>query len=210
MVSAGAVGLRINRAYGGAGVGLLGAHWRIDWENRIERRGSSYVVTEGVRQIDFSLVDGAHLGPPGERIVTEAGTLVRVRGDLTRDGFDTGTDRLARLWRRQPCHRDLQLRQAGRIEGPRGIFLSFTFDPAGRVVQITSSTGEAVSYSYSGNDLVAVETSKAPTVRYTYAGGRLTRIEDPAVGPITFTYDAKLPHHQPAPGGRHHASLGIR
>ncbi len=168
VVSSGAVGLSVHRALGGEGVSLLGARWRLDWESRIARSGTSYVVTEGAQQIEFAAVGGAYLGPPGERIVPgpASGTLVRQRGDLTRDGFDA-KGRLA--WRdfgngnRVTLSYDASGRLT-RIDGPRGIFLAFTLDTAGRMVRIASSTGAAATYSYSGNDLVAVETPTAPPI----------------------------------------------
>src|SRR5581483_11727210 len=188
---AGAVSLPVQRTLVTDAAGYLGKHWRLNWENRIERKGSGYLISEGARQIEFAAVGNEIIGPSGERIVAEsANTLVRVRPDLTRDGYDA-QGRLA--WRdfgngnRAALQYDARGRLA-RIDGPRGTFLAFSFDPAGHLIRIASSTGEAVTYEYSGSDLVGVETPFEPMVRYAYQGGRLARIEHPAVGPLTLRY----------------------
>jgi YD repeat-containing protein len=194
VVPAGAVSLPVQRVFGGNARGLLGARWRLNWENRITRTAGGYLVSEGGREIQFAGSGGEFLGPPGERITIDDGTgvPVRIRGDLTRDVYDR-QGRLARRDWGNGNSATLQYDAGGRlarIQGPHGTSLAFTFD-GGRVTRIESSTGEAVNYRYSGDELVAVETPSEPPVRYAYQDGRLTRIEHPAYGPTNLAYDAR-------------------
>jgi RHS repeat-associated protein len=197
VVAVGAVSLPLQRVLAssgtGTGAGYLGKRWRLNWENRISRNAGGYAISEGAQEIKFVSKDGGFIGPPGERVVMDAasGAPVRIRGDLTRDGYDA-QGRLA--WRDfgNGNRAVLQYDGAGRlarVEGPRGSFLAFTFN-GGRLTRVASSTGESVSYEYSSNELAGVETPTGPMVRYAYQGDRLARIEQPAIGPIVLSYDA--------------------
>lgn len=193
VVPAGAVSLPVYRVLVGSGSGLLGARWRLNWENRIARGGAGYVVSEAARQIEFVANGTEFVGPPGERLFIDGntGALVRERGDLTRDGYDL-QGRLA--WRdfgngnRATLHYDSAGRLS-RIEGPFGAWLAFTLDDAGRLTRIDTSTGEAVTYTYSNSDLVSVETPSEAPVRYVYQAEHLVRIDDPKHGAVALTYD---------------------
>jgi YD repeat-containing protein len=222
VVPAGDVALVVQRTLGNAN-GMLGKNWRLNWEDRIARTASGYLITEAGGRIEFASSGSDFVGPGGEHInVTPRAGPVRVRGDRSADGYDS-QGRLA--WRNFMTGEDFKLQydQAGRlvrIEGPNGAFLALAFDNAGHVTQINGSTDETVHYEYSGDDLVGVETPSAPKVHYAYESGRPLRVDHPALGATSFSYDARgrltrtttrqALRDGPTPGARRQAGLRVR
>jgi RHS repeat-associated protein len=193
VVPAGDVALVVQRTLAASGTGYLGKSWRLNWEDRITRNGSGYSISDSDGKVDFAARGSDFVGPPGQRImVTPRAGPVRVRGDLSRDGYD---DKGRLWWRNFPTAEDFKVQydQSGklaRIDGPHDAFLKFTYDN-GHITRIDSSTGEAVRYEYSSDDLVGVETASAPMVRYSYLNDRLVRIDDPRFGAASFAYDSR-------------------
>lgn len=79
-----------------------------------------------------------------------------------------------------------------RIDAPAGLQFALTLDAAGHLTSVRASTGDEVSYRYSGDDLSEVRTNNGPPTRYAYGttGSGPTRIEHPIDGPVELTYDA--------------------
>ena len=198
VVNAGAVSLEIQRSLDTRRneAGLLGTHWRLNWESRLFHYRELVVIEEGAGSIPFTRDGGKpeYTTSSGDRLALEAdGSAVRTRVDESRDGFDA-QGRLVERDLRNGNRFALRYGADGRltrIDGPRGSFVQFLIDPGGRVGRIETSTGKSVRYGYTSDDLTEVQVDGGPPVRYAYgAGGQLTRIEQPRTGTVELSYDA--------------------
>lgn len=196
---AGAMPLRLHRksVTGRTQRGLLGTRWRHNWESRLTRAAARAQIEDWAGVTSFTQVGRTlvYESASGERVTfTKDGRAVRAKPDGDTEAFDAAGRLVERVSRRGSKFL-LRYTPQGRllrIEGPDGSFLSFTADAAGRAVRAESSTGAAVRYAYSKDDLAEVQVNGGPALRYGYdAGGRPVRVEDPRTGALDIAYDAK-------------------
>ncbi|MBI4381148.1 MAG: RHS repeat protein [candidate division NC10 bacterium] len=198
-VQAGPVTLEVRRSLESARrqPGLLGTRWWLNWESRLSRAGSLVMIEAAGMTVQFDS-DGSGAGyktASGDRLVFDkSGRAIRTKPDRTKETFDAQGRLVERDYRngnRVVVHYSPEGRLA-KIEGPRGSYLKFTADKAGRVIQVEASTTATVRYAYQGGELAEVQRPPAPPTRYSYfADGRLSRIEQPEVGSVQFAYDFK-------------------
>jgi RHS repeat-associated protein len=171
--------------------GLLGKRWRMNYESRLVRAGSLAVIYETLGAILFSATQDAehYTAPAGDALIVEGERAVRRKPDRTEETFD-GQGRL--VARKDRNGNAIALRYAdngslSRIEGPYHAFLDFVCDEKGRLIEVKSSTGSSVHYSYDSPD---EKVNSDESLHYEYGlDGSLDAIHNPATGTCKFEYD---------------------
>lgn len=175
--------------------GLLGAHWHLNWERRLIKRGDAILIQEEGGEVALAPASarGEYRGPGGERLVYAAdGRAVRSKGDGSQEIFDAD----GRLVQRDERNGNKILVRYGAsgqlsaIEGPYRSFLRFSVDGNGQVSRVESSSGETLHYAYAQGKLIEVETADGRRTRYAYDhAGLLVRVEDVQSGATEVAYD---------------------
>lgn len=199
ILPAGAINLEISRSLHleSDSEGLLGNRWRLNWEDTLTRLGARILIHQSDGLISYVQEDHKpeYVGPSGERIVVDhRGRAIRTRPDGTRDTFSVEGRLLERDLRngnKVTLHYEPDGRLA-RISGPRGHGFQFSYDAAGRLTLVETTSGAPIRYAYNKKYLTEVQVNRGPVLRYDYDKmGALIRIDDPMTGPVTFSYDSK-------------------
>jgi RHS repeat-associated protein len=189
-VSGGAVNLPVTRSLG-SGDGAFGAAWSSNWDAHLVKSGNAMVLYQGSATVNFAADGNQYKAEGGATITGFNGGYAIHRADLVTDYFDAQGRWMQRSYDNGYAA-VLKYDAGGRltgIDGPLGGSLVFTLDNAGHVTRIASSNGDAATYTYQGNALVAVTEADGTQLRYTYDGSQIARIEDSASGAETFSYD---------------------
>jgi RHS repeat-associated protein len=191
-VSGGAVVLPVTRSLG-SGDGAFGAAWSSNWDAHLAKSqsGKTLVLIQGGTTVNFAADGNQYKAEGGATITGISGGVALHRADLVTDYFD-----LEGRWTQRNYDNGyaaaLKYDAGGkltRIEGPLGSSLVFTRDNAGHVTRIANSNGDAATYTYQGDALVAVTQADGTQLRYTYDGNQIARIDGSTSGAETFTYD---------------------
>ena len=177
--------------------GLLGKHWRSNWDQDLLRIGDLALLTDNLGVTTFAPTKRNNIfqNDHGEQLRFDgsgAATLTRIDGTVERyDAEGRLLERVDRNNNRTLLHYN-QLGTLKSILGPYKAELHFKTDEAGRVTGIETSTGDKVSYVYQGNLLSEVVVHNRRATQFIYdKQGALTRIEDSVSGRMEFRYDAK-------------------
>ncbi|MBI5199848.1 MAG: hypothetical protein HZA09_07535, partial [Nitrospirae bacterium] len=165
---AGAINLTVTRSFQekGGQAGLLGTHWRLNWETRliIDKVTNTMLVEDGPIEVRFTATAKAneYRNNFGEHLVVTKDGAIRTTTDGSKYFFDSE----GRLLYRQDLNGNritLKYGKTGRlirIDGPRKSFLEFSFDRDSRLTNINSSRGEVVTYTYEKGKLTSVGTTR--------------------------------------------------
>lgn len=194
---AGAVRLELNRSLlpNKASPGLLGSRWRTNWESRLVQAGDAIFIQENAGAIEFQLDADKqqYNSADGQMILLlESGHAIRELTDGTKKVYDTDGLLVQHELRNGNTifliYDDKG--QLSKVEGPGGRYLRLVADTSGRLVSATASTGDTITYEYSGELLSRVRHKEGASIDYSYDGNtRLISVDHPVTGQQAFTYD---------------------
>ncbi len=173
--------------------GLLGAHWRLNWESRAVQAGSQAVVEEGEDRIAFTLDETTeqYVSSGGETLVFGAGRTVWTLSDGRTRAFDE-QGRLIESDERNGNVVRLEYDDAGRltrISGPYNAELRLTSDERGRLTRIAGSNGATVQYAYESAGAAPAVGEVSPSLYEYDPQGVLVRVTTPFLGATQLVYD---------------------
>jgi len=180
--------------------GPLGIGWRPSWGSELHAAASEAVILEGPVAIAFRTLEGDPdlWSATGERLTLESPQrAIRLDAQGWTSVYELH-EGVGRLFERSD-HYGNQIRWTysadgalARIDGPRGSYLEFSADAAGRVIRIAPSFGSKVEYGYDGDWLTQVRVDGELTERYSYdESGSLIAIERPESGSVELAYDSR-------------------